>query len=63
MVSGSYTNNNNKSNIQCSSVDLEILATHDQHRFAQANSGSSNTTSVHAFHALCLIAICTLMSL
>ena len=42
------------SNIQCSSVDLlEILAIHVQHRFAQANGGSINTTRIHAFHAAC----------
>ena len=29
---------------------LEILATHVQHRFVQANGGSTNTTRVHAFH-------------
>ena len=44
-----------KSNIQCSSVDLlEILAIHVQHRFAQANVGSTSTTRVHAFHPLLL---------
>ena len=36
-----------------SSVNLpEILATHIQDHFAQANVGSTNTTGVHAFHAL-----------
>ena len=30
---------------------LEILVTHVQHRFAQANGGSANITRVHAFHA------------
>ena len=35
--------------VQCSSVDLlEILATHVQRRFAQANGGSTNTTRAHA---------------
>ena len=38
-----------------SSVDfLEILATHVQHGFDQANGGSINTTRVHAFQALLL---------
>ena len=41
-------------NIQGISVDLiEILAGHVQHRFAQANGGSTNTTRV-VFHALVL---------
>ena len=44
-----------QSNIQCSSVDLfEILVTDVQHRFAQANGGSTNTIRVHAFHILIL---------
>ena len=33
---------------------LEILATHVQHRLAQANGGSTNTTRVHAFHTTCI---------
>ena len=35
---------------------LEILATHVQHRFAQFG-GSTDTTRVHAFHALLLSSI------
>ena len=31
-----------------------INTIHVQHRFAQANSGSTNTIRVHAFHALSL---------
>ena len=33
---------------------LEVLATFVQHRFAQANGGSTNTTKAYAFHALLL---------
>ena len=32
----------------------KMSATYDQHRFAKANGGSTNTTRVHAFHALLL---------
>ena len=34
---------------------LEVFTTHVQHRFAQVNGGSINTTSAYAFHALLLL--------
>ena len=41
--------------LSSTTVDLlEILATQVQHRFAQANGSSTNTTRVHTFHALLL---------
>ena len=47
------TNNNNKYvysqySMQFSGPPRKIAHTHVQHRFAQANGGSTNTTKVHA---------------
>ena len=43
-----FHDNNDNTKYAYSPVDLlEILATYVQHRFVQANGGSTNTTRVH----------------